>query len=188
MVIGDDARYLVKGSGTTSLKLDSGISLQLCDILFVPSIKRNLISISALKDKGLQIAFSEGKVLAWSKKSNFKTARVIGNRCDSLYKLAANPIQALIHEAPESCELWHRRLGHLHFQALPTLGKMVKGMPKLSLSHDDACKGCAMGKNVKNPFHKSDSRAKEKLELIHSDLCGPMSVASPSGFLYYVSS
>lgn len=59
-------------------------------------------------------------------------------------------------------------------------------MPKLSLSHDDACKGCAMGKNIKNPFHKSDSRAKERLELIHLDLCGPMSIASPSGFLYYV--
>ncbi|XP_057826602.2 retrovirus-related Pol polyprotein from transposon TNT 1-94 isoform X1 [Cryptomeria japonica] len=63
---------------------------------------------------------------------------------------------------------------------------MVKGMPKLSLSYDDACKGCAMGKNVKNPFHKSDSRAKERLEFIHSDLCGPMSVASPNGFLHYV--
>ncbi|XP_059072468.1 retrovirus-related Pol polyprotein from transposon TNT 1-94 [Cryptomeria japonica] len=59
-------------------------------------------------------------------------------------------------------------------------------MPKLSQIHDNTCKGCAIGKNVKSPFHKSENRAKDKLELVHSDLCGPMSIASPSGFFYYV--
>lgn len=43
-----------------------------------------------------------------------------------------------------------------------------------------------MGKNTKSPFHSSESRSKELLALVHYDLCGPMSVASPSGFLYYV--
>jgi len=52
VVISDDTRYSVRGFGTTSLNLDSGISLHLSDILFVPGIKRNLISISTLEDKG----------------------------------------------------------------------------------------------------------------------------------------
>ncbi|XP_059065079.1 uncharacterized protein LOC131857063 [Cryptomeria japonica] len=102
------------------------MSLHLSNILFVPGIKRNLISISALEDKGYQITFSEGKVLAWPTKFGIKSVRAIGNRYDSLYKLLANPIRALIHEAPESSELWHRRLGHLHYQALPSLERMVK--------------------------------------------------------------
>lgn len=74
----------------------------------------------------------------------------------------------------------------MHYQALPSLENLVKGMPKLSQIHDNTCKGCAIGKNVKSPFHKSENRAKDKLELVHSDLCGPMSITSPSGFPYYV--
>lgn len=80
VVIGDDAHYSVRGSGSTSLNLDSSISLHLSDILFVPRIKRNLISISTLEDKGYQIAFSEGRVLALPKKASFKYARIIGHR------------------------------------------------------------------------------------------------------------
>ena len=42
-----------------------------------------------------------------------------------------------------------------------------------------------MGKNTKGPFHSSESRSKCILDLVHFDLCGPMSVASLSGFWYY---
>lgn len=63
---------------------------------------------------------------------------------------------------------------------------MVKGMPKLSHIHNDTYKGCPMGKNTKSPFRQSENRSKEKLGLVHYDLCRPMFVASPSIFLYYV--
>ena len=139
-----------------------------------------------MEDKGYQVAFSEGKVLAWPKKSNIKSARVIGVRHESLYRLCTRPLQALLHDSSSSCELWHRRLAHLHFRALPTMEKMVTGLPKLNQEHEGTCRGCTLGKNTKGPFHNSESRSKCILDLIHSDLCGPMSVASLSGFLYYI--
>lgn len=74
IIIGDDACYFVKGVGTSTLHLDSSISLQLSDVLFVPGIKRNLVSISASEDKGYQVAFSKCKVLAWPKNSSIKIA------------------------------------------------------------------------------------------------------------------
>jgi hypothetical protein len=49
------------------------------------------------------------------------------------------------------------------------------------------CKGCAQGKNIKNPFPKSDNKAEGVLELIHSDVCGPMLSTYLSGYVYYVS-
>jgi hypothetical protein len=49
------------------------------------------------------------------------------------------------------------------------------------------CKGCAQGKNIKNPFPKSESKSEGVLELIHSDVCGPMPSTSLSGYVYYVS-
>jgi transposase InsO family protein len=49
------------------------------------------------------------------------------------------------------------------------------------------CNGCAQGKNIKNPFPKRDSKAEGVLEIIHSDVCGPMPSSSISGYVYYVS-
>ena len=40
--------------------------------------------------------------------------------------------------------------------------------------------------NIKNPFPKSEKKTKGTLELIHSDVCGPMSSTSLSGFEYYI--
>ena len=48
------------------------------------------------------------------------------------------------------------------------------------------CKGCALGKNIKDDFPSSESKSKGILDLIHSDVCGPMSVASMEGASYYV--
>ena len=47
--------------------------------------------------------------------------------------------------------------------------------------------GCAKGKNTKKTFPSSESKAKGILEIIHSDVCGPMSSNSLSGYAYYVS-
>ena len=52
--------------------------------------------------------------------------------------------------------------------------------------HDGICIGCALGKNTKKRFPSSIKRSKEILNLIHSELCGPMSAPSLSGYLYYV--
>lgn len=64
VIIGDDASYSVKSVGSTSFKLDLRIPLHLSDVLFVPGIKRNLISISDLEDKGYHFALVDCKVLA----------------------------------------------------------------------------------------------------------------------------
>lgn len=166
--------------------MDSGIPLLLSDVLFVLCIKRNLISISALEDKGYHVAFADGKFLAWKKNTSIQSACKIGVRHDSLYKLSTHPIQALAHDSTSSSELWHKRFGHLNFKTLSSMEKVVVGLPKLNQNHEGVCKRCALGKNVKSTFHGSENRAKDILELIHFDLCGPMSIASLSGFWYYV--
>jgi hypothetical protein len=57
VVLGDDARYTVKGVGSTSLQLDYGTPLHLSDVLFVPGMRRNLVSISSLREQRLQGCF-----------------------------------------------------------------------------------------------------------------------------------
>jgi transposase InsO family protein len=63
---------------------------------------------------------------------------------------------------------------------------MVTSIPEIQIQHKCVCRGCALGKNIKGSFLSSDNRSKEILDLIHSDVCGPMIVASMNGYLYYV--
>ena len=86
--------------------------------------------------------------------------------------------QALIHDTIEPNELWHRRLAHVHYIALPIA---------FQTKHDGICKGCAKGKNTKKTFPSSESKAKGIIEIIHLDVCSPMLSNSLSGYAYYVS-
>jgi len=63
----------------------------------------------------------------------------------------------------------------------------VKGVPKIKLDHDGVCNGCGLRKDVKGRCTSSDSRSKGILDLVHSDVCGPMSDKTLGGSLYYVS-
>ena len=62
----------------------------------------------------------------------------------------------------------------------------VNGVPEIKIEYDGICKDCALGKNVKGRFSSSDITSKEILDLIHSDVRGPMLVKSSCGHLYYV--
>lgn len=78
---------------------------------------------------------------------------------------------------------WHARFGHLHFRALHDLDakNMVRGMPTIDhIKH--FCDRCAIGKMHRTPFSRaSPYRADKVLDLMHRDLCGPITPASSSG-------
>ena len=93
----------------------------------------------------------------------------------------------MTHAIENSCELWHRRLAHINYKALPYICKAVTGLPELKGDHKGVCNGCAQGKNIKNTFPKRDNKTEGVLELIHSDVCGPMPTSSISRYVYYVS-
>ena len=57
--------------------------------------------------------------------------------------------QAMVHDTLETNELWHRRLAHVHYRALPLASKDVEGLPEMQTKHDGVCKGCEKGKNKK---------------------------------------
>ena len=70
----------------------------------------------------------------------------------------------------------HRRFGHLGKDALRHLPKNVRGVDSVDSpeDEDEPCEGCAWGKSTRLPFPPSDKRATEPLELVHTDLDGPM--------------
>nr|GFA57260.1 hypothetical protein [Tanacetum cinerariifolium] len=80
--------------------------------------------------------------------------------------------------------LWHRRLSYLNFGAINHLARqgLVRGLSKLKFENDHLCSACAIGKSTKKTHKpKSEDTNKEKLYLLHMDLCGPMRVESVHG-------
>ena len=61
--LGDDYQYPIKGSGVASYKLKSRISIKMKDVLYVPVLKKNLLSIFALDAKGIRFEFVNGQFL-----------------------------------------------------------------------------------------------------------------------------
>ena len=83
------------------------------------------------------------------------------------------------------CELWHRRIANLHHSAFRILRDMTTGFPDFSTEQSGVCR-CALGKYTKTVFLCSDNRSEGVLDLIYSDLCGPMSSVSLTGFEYCI--
>jgi transposase InsO family protein len=126
------------------------------------------------------------KFLCGLKEKTIEDAISIGIEEGGLYKLNGHSDVALTHGTVSPCELWHRRLAHINYKALPYVSKVVAVLPELKVDHEGVCKGCAQGKITKNPFPKSDSKADGILDIVHSDVCGPMPSTSLSGYVYKV--
>lgn len=186
MELGDNKSYPVKCIGSTSIELEGGGNIHLNNILYVPNLCKNLISISSLEEKGYRIAFIYGKVVVWAKYSSIEKSRTIGFR-EGLYLISSPLSQALVHIKISLHELLQRRLGNLHYNILPTLNSIIDGIQNLKEDHEGVYKGCSLGNNANKPFPHCTSRAQEILDLIHSNVCGPMS-KSLGGHLYYVTS
>ena len=79
----------------------------------------------------MRVAFIDGQVIMWPRGNTIDDAVVIGEQERGLYKLKGHPEQALVHDTVETNELWHRRLAHVHYRALPLARKVVKGLPEI---------------------------------------------------------
>jgi hypothetical protein len=62
---------------------------------------------------------------------------------------------------------------------------MVQGLSDFKIEKTRVCKGCALGKHGKTTFPSSEHESREILDLIHSDVCGSMTLASLIGNLCY---
>jgi hypothetical protein len=173
--------------GEATYKLDSGTPMRMEDVLYVPGLKMNLLSISSLDKKGFRVAFIDGEVLMWSKGKTIEDAVVIGTKEGDLYKLKGHSDVALTHSTKSPCELWNRRISHINYKSLTYVSEVVTSLPELKVDHEGVCKGCAEGKNIKNPFPKSDIKPGGILELVHSNVCGPMPSNYIRRYVYYVS-
>eukprot|EP00253_Pinus_taeda_P002162 PITA_02162 len=150
IILGDNSKYLVKGVENVSLQLNQGNTIHLQEVLYVPNLKKNLVSILTMEDKGYKVAFIDGKVRVWKK--NFKDVFTLGFRVDSLYQVGGSSLGVMSCNTTVQSELWHQRFSHLHYKALPDVRQMVTTMPEFKVEQEGVCQGCAEGKLRRGPF------------------------------------
>ncbi|PKI63869.1 hypothetical protein CRG98_015752 [Punica granatum] len=111
-----------------------------------------------------------------------------GRRLESVYVMSAET--AYVHKTRrnETADLWHMRLSHVSYSKLDVMMKksMLKGLPQLEVRTYAVCAGCQYGKAHQLPYEESKFKVNEPLELIHSDVFGPVKQASIGGMKYMV--
>ncbi|KAJ0726248.1 putative RNA-directed DNA polymerase [Helianthus annuus] len=173
----------ITGIGDIDLKTPLGTVWTLKNVRVIPGLKRMLISIGQLDDQGYDVHFGRGQ---WKVvKGSMVIAR--GKKRGTLYmvEVPTDGVNA-VSDGPSLSKLWHQRLGHMSEKGMKML--VTKGkLPELKQVESEFCEPCILGKKKKVTFVKTGRAPKaQKLELIHSDVYGPTSVASPAGSRYYV--
>ena len=105
--------------------------MKMKDVLYVPKLKNNLLSILALDKRGFRVTFIDGKVLMWSKGNTLDDAVEIRIEEGGLYKLKGHVDSTLATSTINPCELWHKRISHIHYKALPIIRKVVTSLPEI---------------------------------------------------------
>lgn len=191
--LGNNTKMKVEGKGSVKLVLNEIVHV-VAEVYYVPELKNNLLSIGQLQERGLAILIKGGlcKIYHPNKGLIIQT-NMTANRMFILFAQS----QTSLHAKQDSCLhtstqdddlslLWHRRYGHLSYKGLRTLQykKMVHGLPNFSSSTTN-CAHCIKGKQHRDPIPKKSTwRATQKLELIHADICGPITPVSNSGKRY----
>jgi hypothetical protein len=154
IILGDNRAVSDAGIGTMAFQRESLHPLKLLEVLYVLGLKKNLVSISCIEDKGYVVTFRDGHVLLYPKRGNISEAKVIEVRYGRMYRMIWEASRAFVcmTNNKDLCELWHRRMGHLHHGALRIAREITTGILEFSIEHDDVCRVCALGKYTKAPF------------------------------------
>ncbi|KAE8679378.1 hypothetical protein F3Y22_tig00111402pilonHSYRG01323 [Hibiscus syriacus] len=150
--------------------------VQLQDVYHVPGMKKNLLSVAQLTSSGHYVLFGPQDVKVYRDVKISETPTMEGRRLESIYVMSAESAYVDRTRKNETSDLWHMRLGHISYSKLSVMVKksMLKGLPQLDVRTDTVCAGCQYGKAHQLPYDESKFKAKEPLELVHSDVFGPV--------------
>jgi len=158
--------------------------LTLHDVLLVPELRHNLLSVRALNKGGLNVSFRrDGTVLIADQDD---ISYEIGQAVGDLYQLTTpKAYTAAVTTKPNSHILWHHRLGHPNQKVLESIQNHVIGIDINKVREPYSCEGCIYAKSHRQPFPKvAENRADKPLERVHSDLLGPFPIPSLIGSRY----
>lgn len=178
----------ISGIGDVKIKVANKGQMQpfiIRDVMYVKDLRTNLLSISKLTNKGYQVHFHRDEAFIMDGKNEVCRATRKGN----LYFINSIDSVNSAEEKIGEIDLWHQKLGHLNEHDLKLLAD-TKGAHGIEIKKGQrlsTCAVCLSEKQTRNSFSsRGDNRTSELLEVVHSDVCGPMRVNSHSNARYFV--
>lgn len=176
---GSGVVYGVNGEGHVQ-KIDVN------EVKFVPAHSTNLISVSKLSQKGFKVSFdTDGCDIVDVGGTIVATGGRHGGLC--YLRIAETSMAATEGHHKVNCQhQWHRRLGHRDWAAAERIVEdLATGMKVSDCGLRQVCKCCMESKSARLPFPPVVNRkASRALDIVHTDLCGPMECTTPSGNRY----
>nr|GEX71859.1 retrovirus-related Pol polyprotein from transposon TNT 1-94 [Tanacetum cinerariifolium] len=159
-------------------------------VYFIEGLGHNLFSVGQFYDSDLEVAFRRNACFV----RNLEGVDLLkGDRTTNLYTInlhamaSTSPICLMARASSTKSWLWHQRLSYLNFDTINDLAKndLVFGLPKFKYHKEHLCPSCEQGKS-KRASHppKPVPNSRQRLHLLHMDLCGPMRIASINGKRY----
>nr|GEV98880.1 retrovirus-related Pol polyprotein from transposon TNT 1-94 [Tanacetum cinerariifolium] len=159
-------------------------------VYFIEGLSYNLFLIGQFCDSDLEVAFRRDACFV----RNLEGVNLLKeDRSTNLYTInlhemaSASPICLMARASSTKSWLWHQRLSHLNFDTINYLARndLVSGLPKFKYYKEHLCPSCEQGKS-KRAYHppKPVPNSRQRLHLLHMDLCGPMRIASINGKRY----
>ena len=157
-------------------------------VLHVPQCgQNNLFSVIQLEKAEMNITFQGAKGVEITRNGS-RMAEIA--RLGNMYVVRSSAERPAVFAMRETTKgnktasLWHYRVGHLGMGAVGKMSMLVDGVPSIVPMREQCiCEACLYGKMARKPFPTLPvvSRAAEVLDIIHSDIMGPMEVPSISG-------
>ena len=171
------------------------VPLEFTNVLYVSSLSSNLFSVLYLTMHHSFTIFIERDTLHFVRDSKILFQAHVSPSNSAFLLGATIPVQqitSLLSSSPLPLDLslWHCRLCHHHLAGVKKLlsGNLMMGFRLDSQADPDpVCEACKAGKMHANPFPILHSRASKPLQLVHSDVHGPVKVSTHQGYHYWVS-
>ncbi|CAJ2677087.1 unnamed protein product [Trifolium pratense] len=185
----DNSSLAVQAIGDVTIKRKDGKCSVISGVLYIPGMKCNLLSIGQLLEKDYRIIMENRLLKVYNTKGNLMLKTEMSK--NRTFKIGLNVLnhKCLMTASSREEWRWHYRMGHLNFKDLSLLqkSKMVTGLPSLQVP-EEICEECVQSKQHRGSFSKhAASKTNSVLEVVYSDVCGPMQVNSIGGNMYFVS-
>ncbi|KAG8480151.1 hypothetical protein CXB51_024883 [Gossypium anomalum] len=176
-----------KTIGIDSIKLNNQdrSTRVLTDVRYVPSLKKNLISLGALESKGSVVTMRDWVL----KVTSGALVTLKGIRKNNLYYYQGSTVIGAVATASgnkelDSMQLWHMKLGHAKEKSLQIMTKqgLLKGVKACKLKF---CEHCVLGKKKRVKFGNAIHNTKGILEYVHSDVWRCSKTPSLGGKHYF---
>ena len=176
--IADNKSLKVECCGNVLIKIiakdGSTETIQVRGVLFVPELKTNLLSIAKIIKSGYKVTFNKVGCQIYNNNRKLIANANLINDTYQLNVCKKDSMCAMITKTEDNIYLWHQRMGHLNFNDIKKIRDCTEGVKLSSKMQNCICITCLEGKQT------------SLLELIHSDVCGPMKHVSIGGARYLV--